>query len=78
MQRTIKHTRFTYAINEIGANGEVATRLDTVEVAEANEARALKKAQKIIGVFVPLRTEVLEKLYVLDDETFMKYATVKE
>ena len=73
MQRTVKFTKFTYAVNTIEGD-KVNTEIKTVEIPETNEKRALKKAHKQVGAFVPLKTETTEKLYVLDDEVFFKYA----
>lgn len=75
MQRTVKMTKFTYAVNELNEKGELTAKLATVEVAETNVKKALKKAFAKVGVFAPLKTETTEALYKLDDEVFFKYAT---
>lgn len=74
MQRTVKATKFTYAVNELLENGTLAGRIETVEVPETDEKKALKKAFKKVGPFTPLATEITETLYVLDDDIFFKYA----
>lgn len=75
MQRTVKATKFAYAVNELHENGEISTRIETVEVPETDVKKALKRAFKEVGPFSPLKTEITESLYVLDDEIFFKYAT---
>ncbi len=78
MQRTVKTTRFTYCVNEIDEKGAIASRLETVEVMETNEKKALKEAFKKVGPFYPMKTETVESLYKMDDETFFKYAVKVE
>lgn len=78
MQRTVKMTKFTYAVNELSEKGELTARLETIEVAETDPRKALKKAFKEVGAFTPLKTETSEKLYKLDDDIFFKYAIVVE
>ena len=78
MQRTVKSTVFTYAVNEIDSEGKILARIEKIEIPETDEKRALKMAFKRVGFFAPLKTEVNEKLYILDDEIFFKYATVAE
>lgn len=73
MQRTVKSTKFTYAVNEL-VNGELSSRIATVEVPETDAKKALKSAFKKVGTFAPLKVEIIEALYVLDDETFLKLA----
>lgn len=75
MQRTVKMTKFTYAVNELNENGELTAKLATVEVAETTAKKALKKAFAKVGAFAPLKTEITEALYKLDDEIFFQYAT---
>lgn len=74
MQRTVKSTVFTYAKNELTEKGEIRATLATIEVAETDEKKALKKAVKAVGMFQPLKVETHEELYILDDEIFFKYA----
>lgn len=74
MQRTVKATKFTYAVNELNEQGELASRIATIEIPETDPKKALRKAFKEIGTFAPLKTETTESLYVLDDEIFFKYA----
>lgn len=75
MQRTVKGTRFIYAKTEISEKGEIAVEKASIEIPEANEKKALKIAVKKVGMFKPLKIETYEKLYILDDEIFFKYAT---
>ena len=74
MQRTIKSTKFTYAVNEL-VDGELSSKIATVEVPETDRKKALKSAFKKVGTFAPLKVEIIEALYKLDDETFLKLAT---
>ena len=74
MQRTIKLTKFTYAESVLNEEGGLETKLQDITVNETNEKKALKKAFKEVGVFKPLKVEVVERLYQLDDEIFFKYA----
>ncbi len=78
MQRTVKATKFTYAVNEINEKGELTAKIATVEVPETDPKKALKKAFKEVGTFAPLKTETTETLYILDDEIFFKYAVKAE
>lgn len=78
MQRTVKGIKFTYANHTINENGELVSALDSIVIAETNEKKALKKAFKQVGTFKPLKTENVEKLFVLDDEIFFKYAVEVE
>lgn len=78
MQRTVKNTVFTYAVNEIDKDGKISARIEKIEIPETDEKKALKMAFKKVGFFAPLKVEVNEKLYILDDEIFFKYATVAE
>lgn len=74
MQRTVKSTKFTYAVNEL-TDGKLSSRIATVEVPETDAKKALKSAFKKVGTFAPLKVEIVEALYVLDDETFLRLAT---
>lgn len=74
MQRTVKATKFTYAVNTINEDGTITAKVATIEVPETDEKKALKKAFKEVGSFAPLKTEITETLWVLDDEIFFKYA----
>ena len=77
MQRTVKSTRFTYAETEI-LNGELVAKVAEIKVTETDEKRAYKKAAKTLGKnFTPLKSEIVEDLWVLDDDIFFKYATIK-
>ena len=77
MQRTVYSTKFTYAVNEINEKGELSARLEEIVVHESDPKKALKMAIKSVGYFAPLKTESISELYVLDDDIFFKYATVK-
>ena len=74
MQRTVKATKFTYAVNTINDDGTITAKVATIEVPETDEKKALKKAFKEVGPFTPLKTETTETLWVLDDEIFFEYA----
>ena len=74
MQRTVKSTLLTYAVNELDEQGNISARVATVEVAETDPAKALKKAFKAVGFFTPLKSEIRERRWVMDDEIFFKYA----
>lgn len=65
-------------MNELKENGELVAKLATVEVAETNTKKALKKAFAKVGMFAPLKTETTEALYKLDDDIFFQYATKVE
>lgn len=77
MQRTVYSTKFTFVRNELNEDGTIASRLDTITVHETDTKKALKKAFKQVGTFAPLKTEKVSALYVLDDDIFFKYATIK-
>ena len=77
MQRTVKSMVFTYAKSTI-EDGQLKSELAKVEVVETDERKAYKKAVKIVGNFAPLKVEIRERLYKLDDDIFFKYATVVE
>lgn len=80
MQRTVYSTKFTYVDNEIHETEkgvEIVSTLKTITVHESEPKKALKNAIKEIGLFNPIKTEKVAELYVLNDEIFFKYATVK-
>lgn len=77
MQRTVYSTKFTFVRNELNEDGTIASRIDTITVHETDEKKALKKAFKLVGTFAPLKVEKVSALYVLDDDIFFKYATIK-
>lgn len=77
MQRTVYSTKFTYVENTIQEDGQITAELKSVTVHETDEKKALKKAIKLIGNFKPIKTEKISALYVLDDDIFFKYATIK-
>ena len=74
MQRTVYSTKFTYVENELNEKGEIVSKLKSITIHENDTVKALKKAKKEIGNFVPLKTERVSALYVLDDEIFFKNA----
>ena len=74
MQRTVRTTLFTYAVNELDEQGNITAKVATVEVAETDPTKALKKAFKAVGFFTPLKSEIRERLWVMDDDIFFKYA----
>lgn len=73
MQRTVNSTKFTYVQNTI-ENGEIKSELKEVLVRETDEKKALRKAYKEVGNFVPIKVEQVSELYVLEDDVFFKYA----
>jgi len=73
MQRTVNSTKFTYVQNTI-ENGEIKSELKEVVVRETDEKKALRKAYKEVGNFVPIKVEQVSELYVLEDDIFFKYA----
>ena len=73
MQRTVNSTKFTYVQNTI-ENGEIKSELKEVTVRETDEKKALRKAYKEVGNFVPIKVEQVSELYVLEDDIFFQYA----
>lgn len=73
MQRTVNSTKFTYVHNTI-ENGEIKSELKEVVVRETDEKKALRKAYKEVGNFVPIKVEQVSELYVLEDDIFFQYA----
>ncbi len=73
MQRTVNSTKFTYVQNTI-ENGEIKSELKEVLVRETDEKKALRKAYKEVGNFVPIKVEQVSELYVLEDDIFFQYA----
>ena len=73
MQRTVNSTKFTYVQNTI-ENGEIKSELKEVIVRETDEKKALRKAYKEVGNFVPIKVEQVSELYVLEDDIFFQYA----
>jgi hypothetical protein len=77
MQRTVKSTVLTIAKIE-RVNGELTTHTDEIKVFNITDEKvAIRKAKKAHGDFVVLESRIEEDLYVLDDEIFFQYATVK-
>lgn len=78
MQRTVKSTVLTVAKVE-RVNGELTTHIDDIKVFNITDEKvAIRKAKKTYGEFVVLESRIEEDLYILDDEIFFKYATVKK
>ena len=73
MQRTVNSTKFTQGQNTI-ENGEIKSELKEVVVRETDEKKALRKAYKEVGNFVPIKVEQVSELYVLEDDIFFQYA----
>ena len=73
MQRTVNSTKFTYVQTTI-ENGEIKSELKEVVVRETDEKKALRKAYKEVGNFVPIKVEQVSELYVLEDDIFFQYA----
>ena len=73
MQRTVNSTKFTYVQNTI-ENGEIKSELKEVLIRETDEKKALRKAYKEVGNFVPIKVEQVSELYVLEDDIFFQYA----
>ena len=73
MQTTVNSTKFTYVQNTI-ENGEIKSELKEVVVRETDEKKALRKAYKEVGNFVPIKVEQVSELYVLEDDIFFQYA----
>lgn len=79
MQRTVKSVKITYAHNELDNENKLVTELRTHTVFnETDEKKAIKKAIKELGYIQPIKIESVEDLYILDDEIFFKYATIKK
>ena len=75
MRRTVKATKFTYAEFIKDGNGNFIPDFQQIIVNDTDEKRALRKAFKTVGhPFNPVTTEQVEKLFILDDESFFKYA----
>lgn len=77
MQRIVHGTKFTYVDFELDEQGNIAHQIKTITINETDEKKALKQAHKIAGTFKPVKVEKVSALYVLDDEIFFKYATIK-
>lgn len=73
MQRTVKVTKVKYIAKT--ANG---LEEKTVEIANFDENRFIRELKKSGIYAIVTETETTEKTYILDDEIFFKYATVKE
>ena len=73
MQRTVKVTKVKYiAKTEAGLTEKVC------EIANFDESRFIRELKKAGVYAIVTETETREKTYILDDEIFFKYATVKE
>lgn len=73
MQRTVKVTKVKYLAKTANGLEEKA-----VEIANFDENRFIRELKKAGVYAIVTETETTEKTYVLDDEIFFKYATVKE
>ena len=78
MQRTVYGTKFTYVDFDIDEQGNVSHAIKQITINETDEKKALKKAHKLVGTFKPVKVEKVSALYILDDDIFFKYATIKE
>lgn len=76
MQRTVKSTRFTYVENILREDGKIDSTIKTIEVPYTDIKKASKEAFRKVGFFAILKTEQVENLWILDDETFFKYAHI--
>ena len=74
MQRTVKSTKVIFAKVEIDNNGQLMSTLGEHIVHTTDEKRAIKETKKMVGEVAVVKTETVEKLWVLDDEIFLKYA----
>lgn len=73
MQRTVKVTKGKYL-----AKTEAGIEEKAFEIANFDENRFIRELKKSGVYAIVTRTETVEKTYILDDEIFFKYATVKE
>lgn len=73
MQRTVKVTKGKYI-----AKTEAGITEKEFEIANFDEAKFIRELKKAGVYAIVTETETTEKTYVLDDEIFYKYATVKE
>ena len=77
MQRTVKSTVLTVAKVE-RVNGELTTTTREIKVnGVTDEKVATRKAKKEHGDFIVLESRIHEDLWVLEDETFFKYAHIE-
>lgn len=78
MQRTVKSTVLTVAKVE-RVNGELTTTTREIKVnGVTDEKTAIRKAKKEHGDFIVLESRLHEDLWVLEDETFFKYAHIEK
>jgi hypothetical protein len=77
MQRTVKSTMLTIA--KVGrVNGELTATTSEIKVnGVTDEKAAIRKAKKELGEFIVLDSTIVEDLWVLEDETFFKYAHIE-
>lgn len=73
MQRTVKVTKGKYL-----AKTEAGIEEKSFEIANFDESRFVRELKKAGIYAIVTETEAHEKTYILDDEIFFKYATVKE
>lgn len=78
MQRTVASTRFIYVENVLNDDGSLASEVKSITIHETDEKKAFRKAVKEIGYFKPLKVEIVNKTYFLDDDIFFKYAVALE
>lgn len=74
MQRTVKSTKVIFAKVEMDNEGKLVSTLGENIVHTTEEKKAIKETKKIHGEVAIVKTETVEKLWVLDDEIFFKYA----
>lgn len=79
MQRTVKEYTFYYADVDVKDDGTFESTIKTVTIrTEYTKEKAFKRAVKKVGyMFKPIKVEAVDRLYIMDDETFFKYAKVK-
>lgn len=74
MQRTVKIYKLTYATIEETANGlEIVNKVFATRATNSKDAITNANKNGFKGAKL-LKEEIIEKLYVMDDETFFKYA----
>ena len=80
MQRTVKEFTFHYAEVTMREDNTPEVTMKSITIrTEYTQEKALKRAVKEVGyMFKPVKIEAVDRLYIMDDETFFKYATVKE
>lgn len=74
MQRTVKSTKVIFAKVEMDNEGNLASVKGENIVHTTDEKKAIKETKKTYGEVAIIKTETVEKLWVLDDEIFFEYA----